>query len=166
MGIAGLRGRQQATESWQYLRGFSLIEAIVALALAGIVMTTVTAFVWRPAGIEAQTAATEIRTSLRRARMLALSTQRASDLTIDVEARTLRTEATPVARVLPQGVRLKVITADTLKQASIGRIRYFPDGSSSGGRVTVISAKETLHIDIDWLTGRAKTATDDGASRA
>ena len=166
MAITGLSRRRQALESRQCLRGFSLIEAIVALALAGIIMTTVTAFVWRPAGIEAQTAATEIRTSLRRTRMLALSTQRASDLTIDVEARTLRTEGTPVARLLPQGIQLKVITADTLKQAAIGRIRYFPDGSSSGGRVTVISAHETIHIDIDWLTGRVRAAIDEGASRA
>ena len=165
MGIAGLRGRRQATESWRYLRGFSLIEAIVALAIAGVIMTTVTAVVWRPASIEAQTVATDVRTALRRTRMLALRTQRAVDLTIDVEARTLRMEGAQGPRRLPPGIRLQVTTADTLKDAAIGRIRYFPDGSSSGGRVTVVSERETIHIDIDWLTGRVSAATGQGASR-
>jgi general secretion pathway protein H len=35
-----------------------------------------------------------------------------------------------------------------------GAIRFFPDGGSNGGRVTVASGERKYEVDVDWLTGR------------
>ena len=35
-----------------------------------------------------------------------------------------------------------------------GAIRFFPDGGSDGGRVTIAAGERKYEVDIDWLTGR------------
>ena len=35
-----------------------------------------------------------------------------------------------------------------------GAIRFYPDGSSTGGRITVSSGERKFLVDVDWLTGR------------
>ena len=35
-----------------------------------------------------------------------------------------------------------------------GSIRFFPDGGSNGGRITVASGERKYEVDVDWLTGR------------
>jgi general secretion pathway protein H len=34
-----------------------------------------------------------------------------------------------------------------------GRIRFFPDGTSTGGRVTISRDDRKFDITVDWLTG-------------
>jgi len=35
-----------------------------------------------------------------------------------------------------------------------GGIRFFPDGSSTGGRISVARGQRTLVVEVDWLLGR------------
>jgi general secretion pathway protein H len=35
-----------------------------------------------------------------------------------------------------------------------GAIRFYPDGSSTGGRITVTFGRTQYLVDVDWLTGR------------
>ena len=35
----------------------------------------------------------------------------------------------------------------------VGSIRFYPDGSSNGGRVTVGAGGRAFAVDVDWLTG-------------
>ena len=39
---------------------------------------------------------------------------------------------------------------------SIGRIRFYPDGTSTGGRVTLTGSGAKYDILVDWLSGRVK----------
>jgi general secretion pathway protein H len=34
-----------------------------------------------------------------------------------------------------------------------GRLRFFVDGSSTGGNVILKSARRTVSVDLDWMTG-------------
>jgi general secretion pathway protein H len=36
---------------------------------------------------------------------------------------------------------------------AIARIRFFPDGSSTGGRITLRSGQREWHVNVSWLTG-------------
>ena len=36
----------------------------------------------------------------------------------------------------------------------MGSIRFYPDGGSNGGRITVASGARKFDVDVDWLTGR------------
>ena len=40
----------------------------------------------------------------------------------------------------------------------VGAIRFYPDGSSTGGRITVASGERKYLVDVDWLTGRVSIA--------
>ncbi|MEH6874543.1 MAG: GspH/FimT family pseudopilin, partial [Candidatus Competibacter sp.] len=51
-------------------------------------------------------------------------------------------------------VALKLYTARSeLLDNTTGSIRFFPDGSSTGGAITVGGAKLAYRINVDWLTG-------------
>ena len=63
------------------------------------------------------------------------------------------------SRSLPRGLELKLFTAQAeVSSESRGAIRFYPDGSSTGGRITVASGERKLLVDIDWLTGRVSIA--------
>jgi general secretion pathway protein H len=50
---------------------------------------------------------------------------------------------------------LKLLTAQTeVESDHRGSIRFYPDGSSTGGRITVSSGERQYLVDVDWLTGR------------
>lgn len=63
---------------------------------------------------------------------------------------------------IPESIELSLFTTttETLSDNS-GRIRFFPDGSATGGRVTLIGKNQTLVIDINWLTGEIKLGNKD-----
>jgi general secretion pathway protein H len=41
-----------------------------------------------------------------------------------------------------------------LVDAGSGQIRFFPDGSSTGGRITVMMQEQRAEVVVDWLTGQ------------
>src|SRR6185437_8945377 len=47
--------------------------------------------------------------------------------------------------------------AEAGEQRGIARIGYFPDGSSSGGNITLSEARRSARVDVDWLTGAMST---------
>ena len=55
---------------------------------------------------------------------------------------------------LPQGMNLQLTTADTEQtSASSGGIRFFADGSSTGGHISVFQGQREWRINVAWLTG-------------
>ncbi|MDD1641385.1 MAG: type II secretion system protein GspH, partial [Methylococcaceae bacterium] len=55
---------------------------------------------------------------------------------------------------IPKAIDVTVVTAQSeLTEGSAG-IRFFVDGSSTGGRITLELGKATWQIDINWLTGQ------------
>ncbi len=75
--------------------------------------------------------------------------------TLDLEERSFRIDGDHRAYALPKAVELKLFTAQRdLIDAKSGAIRFFPDGGSNGGRVTIASGERKFEIDVDWLTGR------------
>ena len=50
---------------------------------------------------------------------------------------------------------MKLFTAQNdIADEKVGSIRFFPDGGSNGGRVTLAAGERKFEIDVDWLTGR------------
>ncbi|HET8897837.1 MAG TPA: GspH/FimT family pseudopilin [Rhodanobacteraceae bacterium] len=62
------------------------------------------------------------------------------------------------AKKLPDGMELKIRTAaeEQVDDDTWG-IRFYPDGSSTGGRVTVIRGQREWRIDVNWLTGEVRS---------
>lgn len=140
-------------------RGFTLLELMLVLLLLGLAYGLAGPMLGdRPVGIELQNASSQIAAGLRKARNVALTQRREAVLTIDVEAKTFSVTGDPRLYPLPKLLNYSVYTADSeVVQNRAGSIRFFPDGSSTGGRVTARAVEGgSQNVDIDWLTGRAR----------
>jgi general secretion pathway protein H len=135
----------------------TLIEILVVLSIMAIGAAFVVPMV-SGAGAstgDLRTAARQLAAGLRLARSEAISQHRETLVTLDLEKRSFRVaqEARDIA--LPSKVELKLFTAQSdLVNERQGSIRFFPDGGSNGGRVTVSSGERKFEVDVDWLTGR------------
>jgi len=102
-----------------------------------------------------RSAARELAAGLRLAQSEAVSQRRQTFLVLDVAGKRFKVDNDPHEHRLPSKVELKLFTAQNdLVSDSVGSIRFFPDGGSNGGRITVASGDRKFDVDIDWLTGR------------
>jgi len=108
--------------------------------------------------VELRSAAHELAGGLRAARSRALARQEPTTLTLDVEARRFAISGLQETRSLPASVKLSLYTARAeLVNSERGAIRFYPDGSSTGGRVTLSLPRQPDYlVDVDWLTGRVR----------
>jgi general secretion pathway protein H len=100
-------------------------------------------------------AAREVAAGLSFARSEALATRRETRVLLDLEHRTFQVERDARTHTLPSRIELKLFTAQKdLVSETVGAIRFFPDGGSNGGRVTLAAGERKYEVDVDWLTGR------------
>ena len=60
---------------------------------------------------------------------------------------------------IPEDIAVTVVTAqEELSGKDAAKIRFFPDGSSTGGRVKLEQNGVNWQIDINWLTGQINLA--------
>jgi general secretion pathway protein H len=157
--------------------GFTLLELLVVLAIAGMLVALVPAAVSAVVpGTKARTAAYDMASTLRDARNLAISQSTPVDVVFDPESASYAIAGSPLA-VLPRGMALVIqersgYVSETRRvagQSSFDReepvtLRFYPDGSSSGLDIRLGPEDGGGYIvRIDWLFGGASVtqATDD-----
>lgn len=137
-------------------RGFTLVEVVIALAIAAIAYALVVGVVFRgPSVYDLKTSARTLAAALRQAQTTAMATRRDTTLTLDLDSREFAVTGETSPHKLPEGIDLKLYTAQSeVENDKRGAIRFYPDGSSTGGRITVAIAERKYLVDVDWLTGR------------
>lgn len=106
-------------------------------------------------GTELKGAARQITAGLRRARSQAITQKVQTTLTLDVEQRQFTLSGDKRNYALPEQLDISLLTAQSeLQQAKVGSIRFYPDGSSTGGRITLASGALQYAVSVDWLTGQ------------
>jgi general secretion pathway protein H len=140
----------------QRASGFTLLEVIVVLVIAGIAYGLILGVPMRGASVaDLKAASRALASGLRQAQTTAMATRRDALLTLDLDAREFRVAGDDAVRKLPDDVELKLYTAQTeVTSERRGSIRFYPDGSSSGGRITVAAGERKYLVDVDWLTGK------------
>lgn len=136
-------------------RGFSLLEVLVVVAVLGLATSlVVTRGPARSAGLDVRAAASELAQSLRATRMRAIVANRPATFRLDPAGGGFAVDAGPVRR-LPVGMHL-AMTADAAsgRADTAGAIRFYPDGSSSGGRIAVASGAARALVRVEWISGR------------
>ena len=137
-------------------RGFTLIEVVVVLAILALVTALALPLMsGAQSKADTQTAAREVAAGLRTTRDLAMMHGHAEAFSIDTASGAFRAGSTTSPRRIPRGVRLILITTteDRIGETA-GRIRFFPDGSSTGGGVQLSKGNSRNEVLVDWLTGR------------
>jgi general secretion pathway protein H len=139
--------------------GFSLIELLVALAVMGFALVLIVGYKapWsRGLGLEGT--ATELASGLRLARSQAIAENRPVAFALDLAGHRYRIGAAS-PRSLPATLSVGLLTIDGEKRnPTLGDIRFNPDGSSTGGRITLADGKRRMAVSVDWLTGRVTFA--------
>ncbi len=106
-------------------------------------------------GTELKASARQLAAGLRKTRSEAIAHRREAVMTLDVEDRNFRLSGESRVYRLPKSVMVQLFTANSeLVNGSVGSIRFFPDGGSTGGRITVSSHERKYDVDVNWLTGQ------------
>jgi general secretion pathway protein H len=136
-------------------RGFTLIEVMVVLTILALITALALPMLsGAEAAADTRAAAHEIAAGLRMTRNLAMMRGRDEAFSIDTESGAFRVGPGAPQRV-PRGVHLVLITATEEQiDANSGGIRFFPDGSSTGGGVGLSKGDIRGAVLVDWLTGR------------
>lgn len=145
--------------------GFTLLELMVVMVIVSVLAGAVLIrFDGAFAGMELRSASRDLASALRYARGRAIATQRETGVAIDVEERRYRILGTDDGRVRSFSGKIHV---DLLTDRSSfiseteGAIRFFADGSSTGGDIRLTSDAGGYVVQIEWLTGRVRIGVPD-----
>lgn len=135
--------------------GFTLLELLVAMGILALALGLVAPSLnTARLGMAARSAAYELAAHLRSARAAARETNMERALIIDVDNRRYWAEGVVGPRQLPASIAVDLtVPASERIGAGMARVRFFPDGSTSGARVVLDDGRVSAAIRVDWLTG-------------
>ena len=146
-------------------RGLTLIELLVVMAvLAMITMLAPAAYDRLLPSMELKRAATDMARDLRRAQETAVLNAQEASVLIDVANRRYRGSWENTARQLPKDTEVTLAAATTERRGqSVGGIRFFPDGGSTGGKIRLKRNGTAYDINVDWLLGQVTVERSDAS---
>ncbi len=149
-------------------RGFTLLEVMVVLVIMALILVVVPPLLPNVmASTHVKSAARELAASLKTARSQAINHQSETTLLVNIDqesyvltegSRNLKpNNQTYKNLVLPDAADLSLITAESEKLSeNEGQIRFFPDGSSTGGQIKLAFKDQEYLVNVHWLTGRVR----------
>jgi general secretion pathway protein H len=134
--------------------GFTLVELLVAITIAGLVMTAaVPASVRFYESMQYRQAIRDVITTLAAARYRAIHTGKAQDIVFNTDTKVLQLGSD--TQQLPPKINIVVHTAREVNREGEGVIRFYPEGGSSGGDIDIAKPNGSgVKISVDWLVGR------------
>jgi general secretion pathway protein H len=139
--------------------GFTLIEVIVVLAVLAFALALIVGYKppWS-SGLGLRGTAAELASSLRLARSEAILQNRPVLFELDLSGRRFRV-GNGTVRQLPRQLSIELLTVSgERRDFATGDIRFNPDGSSTGGRISLADGRQKMAVGIDWLSGRVSVA--------
>ena len=106
-------------------------------------------------GAELKASARQLTAVLRKARTNAIASKKETAVSIDLDEKRFQLAGDQRSYRLPKNAEVKLFTAQSeLRSESVGAIRFYPDGGSTGGRITVSTSARSYEVDVNWLTGQ------------
>jgi general secretion pathway protein H len=145
-------------------RGFTLLELLVVMVIVALLVALVPPlFSGAVPGARLKGAARDLAVELRYARSHAITRNQDMEVRLNLEPPAYAVPGR-APRTLPEGVKIQVVSATSRRvlQPTSYRVRFFPDGSSSGAQITLSGGSRSYRIGVDWLTGRVDIAESSG----
>ena len=139
--------------------GFTLIEVVIALTIAALLTAVAVPAIGRALDRARTNSSTgELVTALKTARHEARASGNDALFTLDVSTHVYRVaNGRDRALSVSDGATLTLLTAESERLTqTTGSIRFFPDGSSTGGTITLTHRGREQRVEIDWLTGHVR----------
>ena len=140
----------------------TLLEVLVALGIMALVLAV--ALPMRPRGastIELESAAQEIAADLRETRAAAIARNKPVSFRIDVASGAYGHDRQKQLPGKTAGIHVTLFTTEQQRLSqSLGSIRFFPDGGSTGGGVALTAGARRVVVLVDWLSGQVSVAPD------
>ena len=139
-------------------KGFTLLELLLVLVVVIMGFSVIGLNI--SSGNDAtehQSTARDLVSALRFAKGQALISHKETTVDLDLNENTYTVSDRDKVFAIPDTIALTVVTAqDEMTGKGLASIRFFPDGSSSGGRIKLERSAVTWQIDINWLTGQVE----------
>ncbi len=143
-------------------KGFTLLELVIVLFITVLGFSVIGFNL--SSGNEAsklKAAARDLASALRYARGQALISHQEATVTIDLANNTYTVNQRDKVYVMPEEIDVTLVTAQSELSQGLAGVRFFPDGSSTGGRITLEWGNAGWRIDINWLTGQIELEEND-----
>ncbi len=136
-------------------KGFTLVELLVVLLILGVLLALAPPVFNRALpGLELRAAAREVAATLREARGRAIRANQEAAVAFDLAEGVYRLEGKAGIHSFNRAWELTLVVGHSERLGDDGgRIRFFPDGASTGGQVTLASGATSYSVVVDWLTG-------------
>lgn len=138
------------------MRGFTLLELTVVLFVVVLGFSVIGLnLASGNDSTEVKAAARDIVSALRYARGQALATHQEATVDVNLNDNSYTVSGRDKRYQIPKAMDVTVVTAQTeLTGEGMASIRFFADGSSTGGRITLERGETSWKVDINWLTGQ------------
>lgn len=137
-------------------RAFTLVELLVVLVIMGLILALVPPFLDHTLPENrVRGAARALAAELKMSRGEAIRGRVETALILDLEQGSYRTGERARDLNLPEDAALTLTTAESeMITEQSGAIRFFPDGSSTGGQIRLRYRRSDYVVDVNWLTGQ------------
>ena len=141
--------------------GFTLVEMLVVVMIIALAASVAMPLLGRPSdSLRLKAMTGEIVAAMRLTREAAIVRDTETTLMIDVDRHTLQSAVVPLRRFAPDVDAKLQFAAPEQAGRSTGGFRFFPDGSSTGGVLTLLLRGRQEKICVQWLTGEARQPPD------
>lgn len=136
-------------------RGFTLLELIIVLMVSVLGFAVIGSNI--NSGNEStklQAVARDIASALRYAHGQALLTRKPISVAVNLDQNNYAISNRD--KIYHFDARIEVsltVAEEEFVAGEEGHIKFFPDGSSTGGRITLEWGKQLRRVDVNWITG-------------
>ena len=134
-------------------RGFTLLELLVVIAIVAVMTTLAGVNLHGKERSDLDSIARILMTDLRYVRSKAMVNNIDTGITVDVAANTYFSQHAKIARSLPQTIAVTITVDERDISANLGKIVFYPDGSSSGGKIELVHNARRVEVTTSWLNG-------------
>ena len=142
--------------------GFSLLELLVVCLIAVLALSVAAPRLNTALDtLQFKRSTRDVLMAAATARSRAMLEQREVRLVFDLKRRRFFSDALRARNLYPANMAVDLTVAEIERDERHAGIRFYPDGSATGGRVDMSIEGHRLVIDVDWITGISRVVASD-----